>query len=76
MQIQFPDTFWSADKLETSDGIMKFPLPSGKPQLEFNWLNSCGLSYEAQCVRECINAGELIVTLPVIQVYGSTVDLR
>lgn len=40
------------------DGSEKtWKLPEGK--LPFNWINSCGLRYEAEEVRKCIQAGKI-----------------
>lgn len=35
---------------------MRWPLPEAK--LEFNYMNSCGLRYEADETRKCIRAGK------------------
>ncbi|XP_033323187.1 trans-1,2-dihydrobenzene-1,2-diol dehydrogenase isoform X1 [Megalopta genalis] len=45
--------FWSPSKLELSNGkVVDLPLP--KTNLKFNFVNSVGLSYEADEVRKCI----------------------
>ncbi|XP_058818873.1 trans-1,2-dihydrobenzene-1,2-diol dehydrogenase-like [Topomyia yanbarensis] len=50
--------FWSSTALTDIDGSRKeFPLP--KARHGFNFINSCGLRYEAEETRQCINAGKL-----------------
>ncbi|XP_058449113.1 trans-1,2-dihydrobenzene-1,2-diol dehydrogenase-like [Malaya genurostris] len=50
--------FWCSTELTDIDGSRKeFPLP--KARHYFNFPNSCGLRYEAEETRQCINAGKL-----------------
>lgn len=50
--------FWSADKIIDVDGSEKsWPLP--KTEFEFNFPNSCGLRYEINEVRKCIQNGKI-----------------
>jgi len=54
MTLKFP--FWCADKLELSNGeVLEFPL--AKAKYDYNFLNSSGLGFEAQHVRECLLKG-------------------
>lgn len=53
--IRLPN-FWCPTDLTATDGSEKtWTLPQGKH--EFNFINSAGLSYEAEEVRRCIRAG-------------------
>lgn len=50
------DNFWCATILTDIDGHTKtWPLPETKH--ENNFINSCGLRYEAEEVRRCIRNG-------------------
>lgn len=50
--------FWCPISMTDIDGSLKeFPLPKAKHS--FNFPNSCGLRYEAEEARKCINAGLL-----------------
>lgn len=50
--------FWSPTSVIAVDGSeLSWSLPGGKH--EFNYQNSAGLRYEAEEVRQCINAGRL-----------------
>lgn len=52
------DKFWCPISVIDIDGTEKtWPLPEAKH--EFNFMNSCGLRYEAEEVRKCIR-GKLI----------------
>lgn len=56
-QITLP-SFWSPTTIIDIDGSEKtWPLPSAK--FEFNFINTCGLRYEADEVRRCIRAGKM-----------------
>ncbi|XP_055685610.1 trans-1,2-dihydrobenzene-1,2-diol dehydrogenase-like [Lutzomyia longipalpis] len=58
-QITLNDTFWCPISLTDVDGTVKtWPLPQARHP-HFNFLNSCGLRYEAEEVRKCITAGQL-----------------
>ncbi|XP_065177633.1 trans-1,2-dihydrobenzene-1,2-diol dehydrogenase-like [Sycon ciliatum] len=55
-QLKLPKPFWCATEVEHSDGSKKsFPLPATSDP--FNFFNSCGLRYEAEEVRQCVEAG-------------------
>ena len=57
MTLKFP--FWCADKLELSNGeVLEFPL--AKAKYDYNFLNSSGLGFEAQHVRECLLKAQYI----------------
>ncbi|XP_055381797.1 trans-1,2-dihydrobenzene-1,2-diol dehydrogenase [Condylostylus longicornis] len=48
--------YWCCDSIVGPDGkIKEFPLPEGK--FPFNHFNSCGLRYEAEEVRNCLEKG-------------------
>ncbi|XP_071795022.1 trans-1,2-dihydrobenzene-1,2-diol dehydrogenase-like [Asterias amurensis] len=67
--IKVPAPFWSPTKLEVSlqectgtssnveqrTEIIEYPLP--KSDKKFNFVNSVGLRYEAECVRQCLMKG-------------------
>lgn len=58
MKLLFP--FWAANKLEMPDGkVLDFPVP--KAEMEINFWNSTGLSYQCKEVRRCIAEGRLNV---------------
>lgn len=51
-------SFWSASSLIDVDGTEKsWPFPQAK--FEFNYPNSCGLSYEGNEVRKCIRSDKI-----------------
>ncbi|KAK4871583.1 hypothetical protein RN001_015707 [Aquatica leii] len=52
--ITIPD-FWCPTEIITPTGTFKFDLPESSA--EFNYLNSSGLAYEAEEVRQCIKKG-------------------
>ena len=61
--LRLPPPFWCPTKLECptetvgSEPITKdFPLPD--PYMPTNFVNSCGLRYEAQEVKKCIDGGQ------------------
>jgi dihydrodiol dehydrogenase / D-xylose 1-dehydrogenase (NADP) len=55
--IKVPFPFWCPTSLETpTRGLLEFPLP--KSDVEFNFVNSVGLSYEAEEVRKCLQSGK------------------
>ncbi|CAE1171550.1 DHDH [Acanthosepion pharaonis] len=56
-RIQLPYPFWCPTKVTINEEEMEFPLSSG--EFKFNLVNSAGLSYEAECVRKCIEKGQL-----------------
>ncbi|CAE1171556.1 DHDH [Acanthosepion pharaonis] len=56
-RIQLPYPFWAPTKVTINEEEMEFPLSSG--EFKFNLVNSAGLSYEAECVRKCIEKGQL-----------------
>lgn len=50
-------SFWCPPSLTDVDGTEKqWPLPEAKH--DFNFINSCGLRYEADEVRKCIRDGK------------------
>lgn len=50
--------FWAPPTIIDVNGTEKsWPLPAAK--YDFNFINSCGLRYEAEEVRRCIRGGEL-----------------
>uniref|UniRef100_A0A0L8GZG8 Trans-1,2-dihydrobenzene-1,2-diol dehydrogenase n=1 Tax=Octopus bimaculoides TaxID=37653 RepID=A0A0L8GZG8_OCTBM len=49
--------FWSTTKIEVNGEEREFPLP--KSEAQYNYLNSSGLSYQAECVRQCLEKGQL-----------------
>lgn len=52
------DRFWCCDSLvDVDESRRTWPLPEGEHK--FNYLNSCGLRYEADAVRMHIRAGLL-----------------
>ena len=56
MKNQIP-SFWCPPSLIDVDGTEKqWPLPEAKH--DFNFINSCGLRYEADEVRKCIRDGK------------------
>jgi len=57
-QITLPSFFWCPTDIVTPNGPQTFPLPSHPDNVKFNYPHSEGLSYEAQCVRDCIVAGK------------------
>ena len=48
-----PKMFYCSDELIMPEKTNNFPLP--KARYEFNYLNSSGLRYEIEHVRECLN---------------------
>lgn len=56
-QVEIHSPFWSATKVTINNEEFEFPLPPGN--LKFNHMNSAGLSYEAEIVRQCIQKGDL-----------------
>ena len=54
--IKVPFPFWCPTSLETPTGVLKFPLPES--DVDFNFMNSAGLSYEVDEVRKCILSGK------------------
>lgn len=58
MIIQIPAPFRCPETIIDVDGTEKtWKLPEAK--FPFNWINSCGLIYEAEEVRKCIRAGKI-----------------
>lgn len=55
--IEVDSPFWAPTKIRKNDEEMEFPLPS--TDAKFNFVNSAGFSYEAECVRKCIENGNL-----------------
>ncbi|GAB1601625.1 trans-1,2-dihydrobenzene-1,2-diol dehydrogenase-like [Argonauta hians] len=55
--IYIPSPFWSADKFKLNGKLMEFPLP--KSDACYNYPNSNGLAYEAECVLQCFKDGHL-----------------
>ena len=56
--LKIPDNFWCPTSLVMYDGEVKeFSLPKVKNSEKFNYGNSQGLTYEAQCFRECLLKG-------------------
>ena len=56
---RLPANFWCPTKLQMPDGEVKeYPLPS-VPYPNF-FVNSEGLVYEAQHVRECLQQGKVV----------------
>ena len=54
--MEFP--FWAAHKLTTPSETLEFPVPvSENGKEKYIYLNSSGLGYEAQHVRECLLKG-------------------
>lgn len=56
---QIPPTMWSPTELVVNGVSSKFPLPKVADSETFNFVNSIGLVYEAQHVRQCLLQGEL-----------------
>ncbi|XP_029643985.1 trans-1,2-dihydrobenzene-1,2-diol dehydrogenase isoform X4 [Octopus sinensis] len=49
--------FWGANKIEVNGEEREFPLP--KSNATYNYPNSAGLAYQADCVRQCFEKGQL-----------------
>ena len=52
--LKLPDPFLFGDKLVTPNGVKEIPFVNNDPEAKYNFMNSTGLSYEAQHVRECL----------------------
>lgn len=58
MIFQIPAPCRCPETIIDVDGTEKtWKLPQAK--LPFNWINSCGLRYEAEGARKCIRAGKI-----------------
>jgi len=58
--IMIPDNFWCPDRLVLPSGeTLECPLPDVKFAEKFNFMNSQGLTYEAQAVRENLLKGNI-----------------
>ena len=57
-QFWCPTTLHTSTKTNPEEKVDEFPLPSGA-QFPWNFQNSAGLMYEADHVRECLQAGLL-----------------
>ena len=55
-QLKLLKRFWCPTKLETSEGLKEFPLPT--PYQPTNFPNSEGMCYEAEEVRRCLQEGK------------------
>ncbi|XP_048095276.1 trans-1,2-dihydrobenzene-1,2-diol dehydrogenase-like isoform X1 [Alosa alosa] len=53
--IKVPDHMWCPTTLEVNGEVSKHPLP--EPPMPLNFINSTGLRYEAQEVRQCLLQG-------------------
>ncbi|CAI9732039.1 trans-1,2-dihydrobenzene-1,2-diol dehydrogenase isoform X2 [Octopus vulgaris] len=56
-KIYIHSPIWCTTKIEVNGEEREFPLP--KSEAQFNYPNSNGLSYEAECVRKCLEKGQL-----------------
>ena len=51
--LKLSNPFWCSTRLTTPNGIQEFPFKDD-PDAKYNFINSAGLAYEAQHVRECL----------------------
>ncbi|XP_043847178.1 trans-1,2-dihydrobenzene-1,2-diol dehydrogenase [Dromiciops gliroides] len=54
---QIPSTMWCPTELVWNGKHTKFPLPKVPDKEKFNFINSIGMVYEAQHVRQCLLQG-------------------
>ncbi|XP_036596569.1 trans-1,2-dihydrobenzene-1,2-diol dehydrogenase-like [Trichosurus vulpecula] len=54
---EIPSTMWCPTELVVNEKSTKFPLPKVADSERFNYINSIGMVYEAQHVRQCLLQG-------------------